>query len=517
MRRINSNLASYLSKIIPKANSKYLFSILAFPKKSFNNLSNNNHKTISSLTTSDSQTMMKTEIKNNMQLRNQGRNIYKNLNSKTFLQIKTQSKSFVTKDTIVKKHDNNKTNKNPKTESDKKNRNKDSKIKPNNSNPELNSTTQSKKYNPELIDKQTNLFNLTDKLPEKLQHYIKLGRYDRPIGYLLLFYPCTWSLTLATPFLDFNYLYHVFLFFSGSVLMRSAGCIINDMWDRNIDKLVERSKTRPLAAGQLSMKEASGFLALHLALSLVILIKLPVNSIIAGLGIMPIVCIYPFMKRVTYLPQVFLGLAFNSGILVGYPAFEGLADFDVIVPFYFAGVFWTLIYDTIYAHMDKLDDEKINVKSTALYFGKNTKYILYFINFLMLVSFLIGLNYYEKRYISKLKKIEEQEDENKSGIPIRQIKVDNVVYDTKKNENASEFDIKEFRFGKWDLSHVFLVLGYLYQIRLIRRTNLNDPLSCLRTFKRNSIFGVVIFACCLSKVVKREAVRSKEQEELAMQ
>jgi len=473
--------------------------------------------------------ILKIDNKNNLVIRNPHREIFAKEDSKSFLFTKSISKNFSSKDTSTRKQENQIKN----SEIDNNNKsNSPIDINRKTDNKSFSKTTQEmkniiteshsenteqiKKYNPESIDKQSNLFNLTDKLPEKIQFYLKLGRYDRPIGFLLLFYPCTWGLTLATPFLDYNYIYHIFLFFSGSVFMRSAGCIINDMWDRDIDKMVERSKTRPLAAGYLSMKEASGFLVLHLALSLVILLKLPVTSIIGGLGIMPIVLIYPFMKRVTYLPQVFLGAAFNSGILVGYPAFEGLVHIEIIFPFYLAGILWTVIYDTIYAHMDKLDDAKINVKSTALYFGNNTKYVLYIINFLMVLFFLIGLNYYEKRYITKQYKNDKKEEEKEiKETPVHTIKLDNKAYYVKKYE--CEFDIKDFRFGKLDLSHLFLVIGYVYQIHLIRSTNLNDPLSCLKAFKRNSIFGVIIFACCLSKVIKRELFRTKEQIEQTAQ
>lgn len=355
-----------------------------------------------------------------------------------------------------------------------------------------------KNYNPEIIDKNASKINIIDKLPFKLQHLLKLGRYDRPIGYMLLFYPCAWGLTLSTPFIDFSYIYNLFLFFSGSMLMRSSGCIINDMWDKNIDKLVERSKERPLAAGYISIKEASSFLALHLALSLGILLQLPYYSIIAGLGIMPIVCIYPYMKRITYLPQLFLGLSFNSGVIVGYPAFSGIFDIGIVLPFYFAGILWTLIYDTIYAHMDKWDDKKINVKSTALYFGEKTKMILYFLNFLMFVLFYIGLDHYCKKNDTNSQDLLKKENTNSIIQPNLDVKEISIVL---KNE--------VFNFDKGLLC---LGLGFFYQLYLIKNVNLNEPFSCLKVFKRNNLFGLIIFAGCLCKAYDHKYKYNKNSQ-----
>ena len=370
------------------------------------------------------------------------------------------------------------------------------------------------KYNPEILDKQSNLFNLTDKLPDKIQHFIKLGRYDRPIGYMLLFYPCAWGLTLSTHSLGFDYLYYSLLFLSGSILMRSSGCIINDMWDRNIDKMVERSKMRPLAAGFLTMKEASVFLSVHLALSLIILLKLPTISIITGLGIMPIVCIYPYMKRITYLPQIFLGLCFNCGVLVGYPVFQELFDLNIILPFYLGGILWTLIYDTIYAHMDKLDDSKINVKSSALYFGNNSKLYFYVMNFLMILCFYLGLKNYSRKNIEKKSISNEGEhfQNNKNSDRIEETGFMKINGSKVIVNQESEFDIKENYF-RIDPSYLFLGLGYIFQVYLIKTVNLNDPLSCLKAFKRNSFFGLIILASCLFKVCEKN-IKEKAHEKL---
>ncbi len=369
-----------------------------------------------------------------------------------------------------------------------------------------------KKYNPELLDKQTNLFNLIDKLPEKIQLFLKLGRYDRPIGYMLLFYPCAWGLTLGTPFLDYNYIYNLFLFFSGSVLMRSSGCIINDMWDKNIDKLVERSKTRPLAAGFLTMIEAGFFLAGHLALSLIILLQLPFTSIAAGLAVMPIVCIYPYMKRITHLPQVFLGISFNSGVIVGYPAFQGIFDIGIVGPFYLGGILWTLIYDTVYAHMDKMDDKKINVKSTALLFGDKSKFIFYILNILMLICFYIGMSNYSNKHENNIN-ITNKEN-NLKDLYLNKNTADTIskINDSKiiiNDINKAGYDIKDNIF-KFTFTNLILGLGCLYQIYLIKKVNLNEPISCLKSFKRNSFFGFIIFVSCLCIVYERDFISNKK-------
>jgi 4-hydroxybenzoate polyprenyltransferase len=301
------------------------------------------------------------------------------------------------------------------------------------------------RYNPEHLDKQTKKLNIIDRLPEKIQVYLKLGRYDRPIGYMLLFWPCTWGLTLGTP--EFSYLYYkcLALFFSGSVLMRSSGCIINDMWDKDIDSKVIRSQDRPLASNKITYKQALLFLSAHLGLSLCILLQLPIYSIVAGLGIMPIVCIYPYMKRVTNFPQFFLGLAFNSGVIVGLASITGILPIDIAIPLYSAGILWTLVYDTIYAHMDKNDDIKINIKSTAIFFGDNTKVYLCVFIILMMALFYIAIN---------------------------------------KKKNSS-------------ISNILLLSGLIFQLNSIYKVNLSSPISCLRYFKLNNYFGLIIFLACV--------------------
>lgn len=152
--------------------------------------------------------------------------------------------------------------------------------------------------------------------------------------------------------------------------MRGAGCTVNDMWDRDFDAHVARTKSRPLASGDVTMRQALGFLALQLSLSLLILLQLNVYSIVLGASSLVIVATYPGMKRVTYWPQFVLGLAFNWGALLGYAAVKGACDWSVVLPLYAAGICWTIVYDTIYAHQDKTDDVLVGVKSTALLFGE---------------------------------------------------------------------------------------------------------------------------------------------------
>ncbi|KAF9993343.1 Para-hydroxybenzoate--polyprenyltransferase, mitochondrial precursor (PHB:polyprenyltransferase), partial [Modicella reniformis] len=171
-------------------------------------------------------------------------------------------------------------------------------------------------------------------------------------------------------------LYTIGLFGTGAIIMRGAGCTINDLWDRNIDKKVERTKVRPLASGVITPSQAIAFLGLQLGAGLAVLTQLNVYSILLGASSLSLVVTYPFMKRITYWPQVVLGLAFNWGALLGSSAMLGTVNWPVALPLYASGVCWTLVYDTIYAHQDKKDDVKIGVKSTALRFGEKTPQFL---------------------------------------------------------------------------------------------------------------------------------------------
>ncbi|EKX39470.1 hypothetical protein GUITHDRAFT_158409 [Guillardia theta CCMP2712] len=201
-------------------------------------------------------------------------------------------------------------------------------------------------------------------VPESIQPYFLLARLDKPIGTWLLLWPCCWSIAICAPAGALPDVWMLTKFAIGAVVMRGAGCTINDMWDRNIDKLVERTKMRPLAAGQITQLQALTFLGLQLSAGLCVLVSMNLYSILLGASSLALVVVYPLMKRITFFPQFVLGLAFNWGALLGSSAVLGM---------YCGSVAWTLMYDTIYAHQDKKDDKLVGVKSTALYFGEQTK------------------------------------------------------------------------------------------------------------------------------------------------
>ncbi|MFH1158666.1 MAG: 4-hydroxybenzoate octaprenyltransferase [Pseudomonadota bacterium] len=214
------------------------------------------------------------------------------------------------------------------------------------------------------------------KVPENWHPYIKLSRLDRPIGIWLLLFPCWWGIVLSgggMTNLSPETLKNMVLFAAGAFLMRPAGCIVNDLCDRKLDASVERTKTRPLASGEISPAHALRFLAVLLALSLMILLMLPRITIILGVLSLFLVVAYPKMKKLTWWPQLFLGFAFNWGALMGWAAMtEGLSWECLLL--YIGGIFWTLGYDTIYAHQDKEDDVLVGIKSTARLFGRKSRF-----------------------------------------------------------------------------------------------------------------------------------------------
>ncbi len=216
-----------------------------------------------------------------------------------------------------------------------------------------------------------------DNLPARLIPYAQLMRLDRPIGWWLLLLPCWWGLALAQIAVGGGWpdLWKAVLFLIGAIVMRGAGCTLNDIVDRDIDNKVERTRMRPLPAGMISLRGAFIFLGAQLLLGLVILLQFNLLTIVTGIASMAIVAIYPFMKRITYWPQVVLGFAFNWGALLGWTSVHnGFSLAPVLL--YFGGISWTLAYDTIYAHQDKDDDALIGIKSTALKFGDATIYWL---------------------------------------------------------------------------------------------------------------------------------------------
>jgi 4-hydroxybenzoate polyprenyltransferase len=220
------------------------------------------------------------------------------------------------------------------------------------------------------------MLRLIRRLPPKSQAYCELMRVETPIGSWLLYWPGAWSIALATAdvgHIDWETGKLLALFGVGSVTMRAAGCIVNDMWDRDIDVRVARTRSRPLASGRLTMTDASVALASCLTVSLGVLAQLNDFSKVLALSSVALVAVYPLAKRVTYWPQAVLASCFNWGAMLGYAAVHGHLDVAVVAPLYVAGVCWTLTFDTIYAHQDKADDAIVGVKSTALRFGADTK------------------------------------------------------------------------------------------------------------------------------------------------
>ena len=234
---------------------------------------------------------------------------------------------------------------------------------------------------------------------KQLNLFIELARLKKPIGFLLLFWPCAWGLTLAYDFSNNlnDYFFYLILFFLGSILMRSAGCIVNDISDKEFDKKVERTKNRPIASNKISIKLAIFYTIILCSLAFLVLINFNNLTIILALGSMPLAFTYPLMKRFTYWPQLFLGITFNYGLVLGWTATQN--EISVVpVIFYLGAIFWTLGYDTIYGFQDIKDDEIIGVKSTSIKFKKNPKLFLLlcyllFISSLIVVGFIMNFNY----------------------------------------------------------------------------------------------------------------------------
>ena len=212
---------------------------------------------------------------------------------------------------------------------------------------------------------------------KQLNLFIELIRLKKPIGFMLLFWPCSWGLTLAYDFSNNlnNYFFYLTLFFAGSVLMRSAGCIVNDILDKEFDKKVLRTKNRPIASGKISIKLGLSYAIFLCFFALIILLNFNTFTIILALGSMPLAFSYPLMKRYTYWPQLFLGITFNYGLILGWVC---ITNQIVLVPIilYIGAIFWTLGFDTIYGYQDIKDDEIIGVKSTSIKFKKNSKLFL---------------------------------------------------------------------------------------------------------------------------------------------
>jgi len=277
---------------------------------------------------------------------------------------------------------------------------------------------------------------------EKIQIFIQLTRLNKPIGFLLLFWPCVWGLTLGYYFKSETILYlkYIALFFLGAVLMRSAGCIFNDIIDRDLDNKVERTKNRPIASGKISVLESLIYIIFLCFLSLLILLQFNLLTIILGMSSMIFAFAYPFMKRITYWPQLFLGLTFNWGIIMGWASITNEISIEPVI-LYCAAIFWTLGYDTIYGLQDVNDDEIIGIKSTSIKFKDNVK---------IFVSICYGLCVFFILILSLI------------------MQIDNYLL---------------------PLS-IFFVLTLIYQIKNFKIT---DSKSCLAAFKSNNLTAILIF------------------------
>ena len=225
----------------------------------------------------------------------------------------------------------------------------------------------------------------------QLKLFIDLTRLKKPIGFMLLFWPCSWGLTLAYDFTINlkNYFFYLILFFLGSVLMRSAGCIVNDILDKEFDKKVYRTKNRPIASGKVNVSLAIFYSLTLCFLALLVLLNFNFFTIILALVSMPLAFTYPLMKRFTYWPQLFLGITFNYGLILGWTAIKGEVDIVIII-FYLGAIFWTLGYDTIYGYQDIKDDEIIGLKSTSIKFKNYAKEFLFICYSFLSILFLLG-------------------------------------------------------------------------------------------------------------------------------
>jgi len=228
---------------------------------------------------------------------------------------------------------------------------------------------------------------------DQIKLFIELARLKKPIGYMLLFWPCAWGLTLAYNFNGekITYIFYIILFLLGAILMRSAGCIVNDIADKEFDKKVLRTKNRPIALGKISVIRGLVYTVILCLLAFIVLIQFNFLTIALALLSMPLAFTYPLMKRYTYWPQLFLGITFNYGLILGWISITNEFNIEPLI-LYFGAIFWTLGYDTIYGFQDMSDDEIIGLKSTSIKFKSNPNLFLTICYVIFLVSlFLIGL------------------------------------------------------------------------------------------------------------------------------
>ena len=279
-------------------------------------------------------------------------------------------------------------------------------------------------------------------LMKNLKLFIELTRLDKPIGYMLLFWPCVWGLTLVYDFnSEINTYYKYLIFFLlGSILMRSAGCIINDITDKKFDQKVERTKNRPIASEKISIKLALLYALVLCFCAFLILINFNLFTIVLALASMPFAFSYPLMKRFTYWPQLFLGITFNYGLVLAWISINNSISLTPIL-FYIGAIFWTLGYDTIYGYQDIKDDEIIGIKSTSIKFKNNPKtFLTLCYSFLLISLILIGVL----------------------------MNFSNIFY-------------------------LFLIIPFchlfFYQINFL---NINKPEDCLKIFKSNNVLGLIV-------------------------
>ena len=231
---------------------------------------------------------------------------------------------------------------------------------------------------------------------KQLNLFIELIRLKKPIGFMLLFWPCSWGLTLAYDFSNNlnNYFFYLSLFFLGSIFMRSAGCIVNDILDKEFDKKVARTKNRAIASGKISIKLGLFYAVFLCFFASLVLLNFNTFTIILALGSMPLAFSYPLMKRYTYWPQLFLGITFNYGLILGWVCINNQINMMPVI-LYLGAIFWTLGFDTIYGYQDIKDDEIIGLKSTSIKFKRNPKLFLIICYFIFTIS-LISVGFFMK-------------------------------------------------------------------------------------------------------------------------
>jgi 4-hydroxybenzoate polyprenyl transferase len=281
---------------------------------------------------------------------------------------------------------------------------------------------------------------------QHLKIFIDLTRLNKPIGFMLLFWPCSWGLAYAYLInQDVNlFINYLILFFLGSVLMRSAGCVVNDIVDKDFDKKIKRTKKRPIAAGKISVKHSLVYVFTLCSLAFLVLIQFNFLTILLGMGSMIFAFSYPYMKRITYWPQLFLGITFNWGLVMAWVSVNNNISLEIIL-LYISAIFWTLGYDTIYGSQDMSEDEIIGLKSTSIKFKKNIKMfvtICYFLSLLILF---------------------------------------NLFYD----------------YLNLNVFTLFLMLFSMSLIFQVKKMNIANAKSCLDAFKFNNISGILLFITIL--------------------